>query len=599
MVNMLCNSLQPGLTEITLPCVRVYAVSHLKDWRRLKFRGGFGYKFRALVGDHTRVIDVSSWDEGMYQFFKEAERSGEPVQIHNGYTQVRDERFANHYFTSLPTVLHVNYKSSVEPVPDVSRFIYVPTRNQLPPGELKNPLHPGATTEDLFTAFYDLDVVEKPSLEQVDVALRMPTMAEVMGSAEDTQPTQEESAWIEVDEHDADDAINNNLPFRGYRGALFDGADRSQLKPGMAFEYFYQDNFQVHGQGVIIPHEGSQEIRFLLLRHRPNHDISKYSPVYKDVNGYLLKPEDKGRIAIRRIKHETFLTWRASLHESVYKLLRAEKPQSHASVRSGRGNQRVTRSPSVQKFICANQSCKKTFDRNDSFTRHLRKNKTCCAANPGFLKVLKCNMPECETHHGFLEEVWFKKHIDKLHKGMTVDDCLLRVPGDPVSTSATADRDIKALVLQPSINGAQPFYTSEQVDETIASWPLGQPFSITYCYKEDQPRTTWTSEGYYIGKDEVSGRDSARFVPLSDPWEEIINCTENADVLALTPLPRLSVTSVKRPQENDPDMVQVRADSLHTLLDLLTNARTALDNGLREEATKAVTAALEFVSEAV
>jgi len=103
----------------------------------------------------------------------------------------------------------------------------------------------------------------------------------------------------------------------------------------------------------------------------------------------------------------------------------------------------------------------------------------------------------------------------------------------------------------------------------------------------------------FIGPDEVTGQDCARFIPSSEPWKEIINCTKDADVFALTPLPRLSVTSVKRPQENNPDMVQVHADALSALRELLINAKTALDNGLREEADKAVTTALEFVTDAL
>jgi len=448
------------------------------------------------------------------------------------------------------------------------------------------------------------DVVEQPSTRG-DVALRMPTLAEVMGSAPAAEaPPQQDTDWFEVDDHDEGDAVKNNLPFRGPRGSLYDSADRSQLTPGMAFEYFFQDNGQVHGQGVIVPKEGSAEIRFLLLRHRANQDVSKSGQMYKDVHGYLIKPEDKARIAIRRIKPDMFPTWRASLHESVYNLFKTTKPLSHASVRSGRGQKRVTRSPSatmpVQKFICAHASCNKQFERIDSFTRHLRKKPLCRAANPGVLKVLKCNMPECENHQGFLEEVWFKKHVEKLHRGMTVDDCLLRKPGGPQSASITTDRDVKALALRPFINGQEPAgYTSAQVDETVASWPRGQPFSITYCFKEDRPRTMWTSEGYFIGPDEVTGQDCARFIPSSEPWKEIINCTKDADVFALTPLPRLSVTSVKRPQENNPDMVQVHADALSALRELLINAKTALDNGLREEADKAVTTALEFVTDAL
>jgi len=55
-------------------------------------------------------------------------------------------------------------------------------------------------------------------------------------------------------------------------------------------------------------------------------------------------------------------------------------------------------------------------------------------------------------------------------------------------------------------------------------------------------------------------------------------------VLALTPVPRLSVASAKRPPPyRDPDVVEVPLEVLQMLRELMMNTKAALDNGLGAE----------------
>lgn len=108
-----------------------------------------------------------------------------------------------------------------------------------------------------FKPFYDLDIIEKLAQQQGSGHLLMPSHDDVMAlSLHNVKPTlpdcEDLSPWVESDLHSAEDAVKNDLPYRGKCGMFTDKIDKALLSPGTAFELIFSDAGIFLGRGVVV-----------------------------------------------------------------------------------------------------------------------------------------------------------------------------------------------------------------------------------------------------------------------------------------------------------------------------------------------------------
>jgi len=577
-----CVRATPGLKGVDLLAVRVYAVSQLRDWRQSTFRGAQGYKFRALIGDHTHIIDVVVWDEKKLASFLSALHEGTIVALRNVCSSEKNPKYEKSYFSSIPCLINVNHETEVTKHADQTVGKTIPVADMIAAKEFKDASqHPVGQLR--FKPFYDLDIVEHPSQQQGSGHLLMPSHDDVMAlSLHNLKPQvsdfDDSFPWVDSDQHDAEDAVKNNLPFLGINGTQTDKIDKERLSPGTAFELIFPDAGILLGRGVVVSHRG--ELKFFIMQGRQTVAVGTNS-IFRDPSGIIMEDEQKSRLSIRRVPHDDFIKWRRGLDPSVYRLLNAEKPV----VDRDRSN-KASRSQSQPNFKCLR--CEAVFGRMDNFTRHLRSNPACLASNPGHVTEFKCKW--CDEK-AYKEEVWFNKHVSSKHPGLTPHDCLVY----DGSVTIPGQTEVISLPARPALTGeAVPVYTAAELKDAVDTWPEGQPFSIRFIEKESVRREVYTSEGYFMGLKD--GKHYARYIPTKEPWLEYIDCTETCEVQSLVPIPCLNTRALpaKRSADVPANVISIPVDAWYHLGDLIKNVKAAVDNGLGAQSMQCADTLLQY-----
>ena len=413
-VSAIMTQVEHTKEKLELGPLRVLAVSQLQTWmpRNTPLKEAIlsrsGYKFRVVIRDETRTIDAVVWHEKFLPLFITAKATGKTIVLDDVVAQVKkcgDDTCC----ASLNIELHVHWDTN----------IYF------------SPL--------LHDASLPTSVGETYSFE-FQRTNEWPNVLDAFYAAN----TPEHREWpMEIPNNggfsDPTDVVQNSFPFTGPYGVKCpfinseklhenDLLFKSLLSHGMCFEFvnYVPGCVQLLGSGVVVRnHIDPGEVSFVVVQSR----FVKRGTIIREIHGLLHELwlggfsryenlDLKHRLIVRQIPRSAFPSWRARIPQAIYTALGSMKPESHSTVPSGRGSLMVKRakeeSPVLSCHVCGAEFC-----REDKRMQHLK------AAHPEALltHLFKCKL--CPQHPGYVDYVWYNKHVAEKHAGKTPQECLM------------------------------------------------------------------------------------------------------------------------------------------------------------------------------